>query len=126
MIRHTNSLASDSILKYFEKLRQSPHLYFQPITPEAFLSHAMSLMTGVRVSTDTIAYDDYVSARQHAVKIHGWQNNAFGPHIDMREKGYSDEEILPELIRIEIKMWQILDQWEKENMLKLAETKRED
>lgn len=123
MPEQVNRLNLKAIVSYFEDLSGRPHLFIHPVSAEAFRSHSMSLMRGVELSVDTLVARDFVNARQHASTLNGWQNNAFGPIMEIREKGYSEEEILQELIRIEIKMWQILAQWEKENLMEAAERK---
>jgi hypothetical protein len=120
-----NQLNSKRILDHYAALRLNPPLYLQPVTPEAFFMHAMGLTRGVELTIGTLTFNDFVDARRHANMSCGFESRATSPAVEMREKGYSDDEILLNLISIEIRMWQILEQWEKENLSKAGAQKDE-
>jgi len=99
-----------------EAIREHPGLHVQPVTPEALYNHLSSLTWGAMLSTDTLSFGDFTNARQEANRACGWESRACGPHIEMREKEIPDEKIIENLLDVEIKMWQILDQWQRENL----------
>jgi hypothetical protein len=105
----------DRLVNDLESLRAHPHLHIQPVTPEVMFSHLRSVARGVMLATDSLTRSDFVNARRQANRNCGWEDRATGPHVEMREKGMSDEEILEEQVKVEIKMWRILDAWQREN-----------
>lgn len=122
MSEQRNMLKLKRIFEYFEGLARDPKPYIYPVTPETLFSHSQALATGVILSIDTLTSHDLISARQHANRLRGWQSRATGVYMEMREKGYDDTAIIQELVQVEIKMWEILDQWEKENMSKIGKS----
>ena len=113
--RICNRLYIERLINDLEKLRSNPKLYLQPVTPEALFSHLSSLALGVMLTTDVLQPGDFINARREANRISGWQSRATGPHVEMREKGMTDEQIIDEQVNVEIRMWRILEEWQVEN-----------
>ncbi|MCC7308426.1 MAG: hypothetical protein IT173_12740 [Acidobacteria bacterium] len=99
-----------------EQIRKNPKLHVQPVHPDNLYRHLASMARGAMLSTDTLTSGDFVNARREANRICGWQSRACGPHLEMKDKGVPEEKIIENLLDIEVKMWEILAQWEKENL----------
>ena len=102
----------ERIFVELENIRKQPILHIHPVTLEALFNHLQSLARGVMLVANTLTWDDFVSARQTANEVQGWQNRATGPYVEMREKGMSDKEIIEKMLDVEIVMWRILGQWQ--------------
>jgi hypothetical protein len=96
------------ISKIFESIKERPLVYLGKLDFHRATCFIHGFYTGYEVEHDYKL--NILPMRDKVLVARGWQVPSVYPEMEMKKKGYSDEEIISELLEIEIETWQMLEQ----------------
>jgi hypothetical protein len=94
----------ENVIKLYEAILARPSMYFGNSEDYSAVIHFTAGFYSALVATNQSS-PTYPN-REEIYKMRGWEFTQFGAVNEMKEKGFSNEEIIKELTLIELKVWE--------------------
>lgn len=97
------------IIEDLKIIKNRPSFFVYPTIPEMMECFLSGVVRGY-LMTNRLTYEDYRYAKKQAIFSHGWRIRSTSPYREMQDKNIPEETIIQELLDIEIKTWEILEE----------------
>jgi hypothetical protein len=102
-----------NIIQYLEMVRERPKFHFTPNPDSVY-----SFTRGFNLACQAIGlyFEDYQDTYLEVQKVHGWQVNALHPFQEMVKRGWTDSQVVHEVLTLEIETWEKVYEHLKEDI----------
>jgi hypothetical protein len=90
----------ERIVERLLAIQQRPHVYI-----DESLGPMGNFQVGFDMACEILGIMPDADVSEQVFLEHGWKPSAFGPHIQMRKKGFTEQQIIDELLSMEIEVW---------------------
>jgi hypothetical protein len=95
------------ITELFESIKSRPLMYIGEYNVEKLNCLLMGIHLGLVIKNKI---NNYSECRKHILVKRGWNSSSTLIHKDMEKQGFSEIQIVQELLNIEIETWQIIEE----------------